>query len=89
MIQRAEKMKIKFTLNMDNLLVNQTHIDRVIISWISDISQEEVSSLSQNWINDQDFLLHNMDGLEKVGESSLTIEPLTSSSTSAGGRLRS
>jgi hypothetical protein len=30
-----------------------------------------------------------MDGLEKVGESSLTIEPLTSSSTSAGGEVRS
>lgn len=81
-------MKIKFTLNMDNLLVNQTHVDRVVISWISDISQEEVSSLSQNWINDQDFLLHKMDGLEKVGESSLTIEPLTSSSASAGGEVR-
>ncbi|MGB2697850.1 MAG: hypothetical protein WBD28_08350 [Candidatus Zixiibacteriota bacterium] len=82
-------MKIKFTLNMDNLLVNQTHIDRIIISWISNLSQEEISSLSQNWINDQDFLLHKMDGLQKVGESSLTIEPLTSSSKSAGEEVRS
>ena len=82
-------MKIKFTLNMDNLLVNQTHIDRIIISWISNLSQEEISSLSQNWINDQDFLLHKMDGLDRVGESSLTIEPLTSSSASGGGEVRS
>lgn len=73
-------MKIRFTLNMDDLLVNQTHIDRVVISWISDLPQGEVFSLSQNWISDQNFLLHKMDGLRRVGESSLTIEPMPQAS---------
>jgi len=82
-------MKIKFTLNMDNLLVDQTHIDRLVISWTCDLSQEEVFSLSQNWISDQDFLLHKMDGLKQVGESSLTIEPITSGSTSGAEEVRS
>lgn len=82
-------MKIKFTLNMDNLLVDQTHIDRVVISWISDLSEKEVFSLSQNWISDQDFLLHRMDGLERVEESSLTIEPITKSSPSQAEEVKS
>lgn len=82
-------MKIKFTLNMDNLLVNQTHIDRVVISWISNLSEKEVLSLSQNWISDQDFLLHKMGGLKRVGESSLTIEPLPKGSTSDGEEVKS
>ncbi len=82
-------MKIKFTLNMDNLLVDKTHVDRLIISWVSDLSQEEVFSLSQNWISDQDFLLHKMDGLKRVGESSLTIEPLTKSSPSEQQEVKS
>jgi len=81
-------MKIKFTLNMDNLLVDQTHIDRVVISWISDLSQQEVFSLSQNWISDQDFLLHKMKGLKQVGESSLTIEPLPAKATSGGEEVK-
>jgi hypothetical protein len=82
-------MKIKFTLNMDNLLVDQTHIDRVIISWISDLPQEEVFSLSQNWISDQNFLLHKMDGLKRVGESSLTIEPVAKASPSEAEEVNS
>jgi hypothetical protein len=82
-------MKIKFTLNMDNLLVDQTRVDRVVISWISDLSQEEVFSLSQNWIGDQDFLLHKMDGLKRVGESSLTIEPMTKTSPSEAEEAKS
>jgi len=82
-------MKIKFTLNMDNLLVDKTRVDRLIISWVSDLSQEEVFSLSQSWISDQDFLLHKMDGLKRVGESSLTIEPLTKSSPSEPEEVKS
>jgi len=82
-------MKIKFTLNMDNLLVDKTRVDRLIISWVSDLSQDEVFSLSQKWISDQDFLLHKMDGLKRVGESSLTIEPLTKSSPSEPEEVKS
>ena len=82
-------MKIKFTLNMDNLLVDKTRVDRLIISWVSDLSQDEVFSLSQKWISDQDFLLHKMDGLKRVGESSLTIEPMTKSSPSEPEEVKS
>lgn len=69
-------MKIKFTLNMEDLTVDETHIDRLSISWINDVTEEEVLSMSGQWISAQNFLTQRMIGLKKVGESSLTIEPI-------------
>ena len=69
-------MKVKFTLNMENLTVDETHIDRLSISWINDVTEEEVLSMSGQWISTQNFLTQRMIGLKKVGESSLTIEPI-------------
>ena len=69
-------MKVKFTLNMENLLVNEKHIDRLCISWVNEVTEEEVLSVSGQWINSQNFLTQRMIGLKKVGESSLTIEPI-------------
>jgi hypothetical protein len=69
-------MKMKFTLTMDDLLVNGTKIDNMIIDWIDDVSQEEVLEMSQQWITSQNFLTERMVGLKRVGESSLTIEPV-------------
>lgn len=77
------KVKVKFTLNMENLTVasrQQNHeeeqIDRLIISWISEVSEEEVLNMSGKWIGTKDFLTQRMTDLKKVGESSLTIEPV-------------
>lgn len=69
-------MKVKFTLTMENLVVNNDHVDNITISWISDVSQEDVLVMSQEWITTKDFLTQRMTGLQKVGESSLTIEPV-------------
>ncbi|NLI15601.1 MAG: hypothetical protein GX409_04860 [candidate division Zixibacteria bacterium] len=69
-------MKMRFTLTMDDLLVNGTKIDNMIIDWIDDVSQEEVLEMSQLWITSQNFLTERMVGLKRVGESSLTIEPV-------------
>ncbi len=76
-------MKVKFTLNMENLTVasfkeneSEKEIDRLTISWISDISEEEVLNMSGRWIGTKDFLSQRMTDLKKVGESSLTIEPV-------------
>jgi hypothetical protein len=70
------KVKVKFTLNMQNLTVNETHLDRLSISWINEVTEEEVLSMSGQWISTQNFLTQRMIGLKKVGESSLTIEPI-------------
>jgi hypothetical protein len=69
-------MKMKFTLNMENLEVNGRAIDAMVLDWIEEVSQEEVLEMSQQWISSQTFLTDRMIGLHKVGESSLTIEPV-------------
>ena len=70
------KMKVKFTLSMDDLIVSGKHYDQVVLDWEEDMQEEEVLSLSQSWISTQNFLINRMNGLSRVGESSLTIEPL-------------
>ena len=72
-------LQVKFTLTMENLIVENNHIDNITISWISDVSQQEVLDMSQEWITTKDFLTQKMTGLQKVGESSLTIEPVEES----------
>jgi hypothetical protein len=46
------------------------------ICWISDVSEQEVLSMSGQWISSKDFLTQKMTDLKTVGESSLTIEPV-------------
>ncbi len=69
-------MLVRFTLTMDDLTVDGEHFDSVILDWESDSSQEEVMAMSEKWISTQDFLTRRMVGLTRVGESSLTIEPV-------------
>lgn len=69
-------MKVKFVLTMDDLVVNNNEIDQLVLDWESDVDQEEILELSHNWITSKNFLTKRMDGLTRVGESSLTIEPL-------------
>ncbi len=69
-------MKMKFTLNMENLDLNGKSIDNVILDWIDEVDQDKILEMSQQWISSQTFLTERMTGLHKVGESSLTIEPV-------------
>ena len=69
-------MRVRYTLTMDDLLVDGEHIDTVILDWETDTTQEEVMQMSERWISAQDFLTRRMLGLNRVGESSLTIEPI-------------
>lgn len=69
-------MKVKFTLSMDNLTVSGKHYDQVVLDWEDDMQEEEVIAISQSWIGSQNFLTQRMEGLSRVGESSLTIEPM-------------
>jgi len=64
----------QFILTMDDLLVNDRPINRVIIAWLEDVTQAEVVGRSQEWITTKNFLIQRMQGLQAVGESSLTIE---------------
>jgi hypothetical protein len=74
--RQAIVMKVKFTLTMDNLNVDGRDIDTVIFDWVSELEHDELLAISHNWIASQNFLTQRMTGLNSVGESSLTIEPL-------------
>ena len=69
-------MKIKFTLSLKNIVVEQAFIDQLIFHWEEEASPEEVLKMSEKWITTQNFLTTRMNGLKKVGESSFTIEPI-------------
>lgn len=69
-------MKVKFVLTMDDLVVDDRKIDQVILDWESDMDQGEILELSHQWITSKNFLTRRMEGLTRVGESSLTIEPM-------------
>ncbi len=74
--RKVDIVKVKFTLTMDNATVSGDHYDSITIDWISEVPQDEVLRMSQQWITSQNFLTQRMIGLSKVGESSLTIEPV-------------
>ena len=69
-------MKVKFTLTMDDVVVNDQRLDNIILDWEEEVNQEQVMELSQKWITSKNFLTTRMVGLTHVGESSLTIEPV-------------
>jgi hypothetical protein len=69
-------MKMRFTLNMENIEVGSRKIDNMILDWVDEVSQDQVLQMSQQWISSQTFLTDRMIGLRRVGESSLTIEPV-------------
>jgi hypothetical protein len=69
-------MKVRFTLTMDDVTINEQRVDNITLDWEEDLNQDQVIELSQRWITSQNFLTSRMVGLSRVGESSLTIEPV-------------
>lgn len=67
---------MRFTLSMEDLNVDGAEIDNIVIDWVEDVSQERVMQMSHEWITSKNFLTERMMGLKRVGESSLTIEPV-------------
>lgn len=69
-------MRVKFVLTMDDLTVGDRQIDQLILDWESELDQDEILQVSHQWITSKNFLTQRMEGLTRVGESTLTIEPL-------------
>ena len=69
-------MLVRFVITMEDIIVNDQSIDGLIISWQQSVCQIKILELSHQWITSQNFLTSRMIGLQKVGESSLTIEPM-------------
>ena len=71
-------MKVRYILNMEDLIVHGERIESLTLDWQDDASREDVMCFSQKWITSRNFLTSRMNGLSEVGESSLTIEPVGS-----------
>jgi len=69
-------MKVRFTLMMDDVVLDDRRLDNITLDWEEELNQDQVIELSQKWITSQNFLTSRMVGLTHVGESSLTIEPV-------------
>ena len=69
-------MRVKFVLIMDDIVVEDQEIDQVILDWQLEMDQSEILEVSHKWITSKNFLTRRMVGLTRVGESSLTIEPI-------------
>lgn len=69
-------MKVKFTLTMDDVTVDGRQIDTIVLDWLTEVDSNEVLAISHQWMTSQNFLTQRMTGLSRVGESSLTIEPI-------------
>ena len=74
--EKGYKMQVRFTLTMDDVIVDGKSIECIVLDWVEEIEYDQVLSISHNWISSQNFLTQRMTGLSRVGESSLTIEPL-------------
>ena len=68
-------MKVEFTITLENAVVNDLHIDQLILRWTNELDQQEILEISHQWLTSKNFLTGKMLGLSRVGESSLLIEP--------------
>ena len=69
-------MQIKFTLTMEDAVVRGKQYHCICIEWTEDVPPEHLLVLSNEWLSTSNYLTRRMSGLERVGESSLEIEPL-------------
>ena len=78
-------MNVKFVLVMDYVVVEihgQKFVaDQLILEWEAEMSQKKVLQIAKQCIISKDFLTQRMVGLNRVGESSLTIEPVEVATT--------
>lgn len=60
---------------MNDVVINEKSIEKIVLEWEQDLSQEEVLELSNKWLLSKNFLTSHIVGLSHVGESGLTIQP--------------
>nr|MBN2276944.1 hypothetical protein [candidate division Zixibacteria bacterium] len=67
-------MEVRFTLTMEDAVVEGQKIDRVIIDWIDETSYDSLLEISHDWLTTRESLAGKMHGLENVREMSLAME---------------
>lgn len=70
-------MRVRYILEMVNPVVCGERFNSIVIDWEEEATREEVMIVSEKWVRSRNFLTERMNGLNKVGESSLTVEPIS------------
>lgn len=68
-------MYVGFTLSLEDVVVNGINYDQIEITWTDILTREELDECTSQWMRTQNFLTRRMIGLERIGESMLTINP--------------
>lgn len=68
-------MYVGFTLSMEDAVVDGINYDQIEISWTDILTREELDECTSQWMRTQNFLTRRMIGLERIGESMLSINP--------------
>lgn len=67
-------MQVKFTLTLNNVVVDGISLDALVIDWIDQANHERLLAISRDWNCFGCRVLDNMTGLTRVGEMSLAME---------------
>jgi len=67
-------MEMRFTLTLNDAVVQGERVDALIIDWTQEINHEKIMQISREWNEDGESIARNMVGLIHVGEMSLSIE---------------
>ena len=69
-------MKVKFTLTMNDVVVEGKRIGTVIIDWLAETDHEELAAITRQWISSGDEFARNMTGMTDYGEMWLEMQEL-------------
>lgn len=68
------KEKMKFTLLMEDLVLDDENIDEVFLVWKGDHTLDELTKMMYQWYTSRNFLTSRIINLTRVGGSILTME---------------
>ncbi len=69
-------MLVRLVLKIENVVVNSICYDELSFDWTENTSEKDIANFSQFWGDNSSLLTQTMDGLTKIGSSSLIIEPV-------------
>ena len=64
-------LQVRFTLTMNDVLVNGENVGTIIIDWLAKTSYDEVAAVSRAWLESREGFATYMTGLTDFGDLSL------------------
>jgi len=67
-------VEVKFTLTLEDAVIDGRRIDRLIIDWIDESDHDRLVEISRDWVRSRECMAGNLVGLCEVGELTLAME---------------